>query len=681
MLPRSLVCALALLLFVLSANRSEMSTGPVEANAVETGSVAGLVVASKSKAPLVGCPVQIEGTTLGALTDADGRYTILSVPVGVVSVSAKMVGYTTVIKKDVTVASGQTSSVDFELEESEVQLGEVTVRASAPLIQMDQVTTKRNVTAEQIKTIPVPAVADILKTQVGVTVRDDRFHVRGGRANEPVYSVDGVALFDPLGGRNGTAAPGDLSSEDYERISENGFLRVAANPLSTFSIDVDAASYGNVRRFINDNLMPPKDAVRIEELINYFEYDYPVPEDERPFTITTEVSSCPWQGYHLLLHIGLQGKRIPMEGLPANNIVFLIDVSGSMNPPDKLPLLKSAFGLLIDQLREQDRVAIVVYAGAAGQVLPSTSGGDKTAIRDAVDMLEAGGSTAGGAGIVLAYSIAQQNFIKNGNNRVILATDGDFNVGVSSDAEMVRLIEDKRKSGIYLTVLGFGTGNLKDSKLEKLADKGNGNYAYIDNLLEARKTLVSELGGTLFTVANDVKLQLEFNPAQVSAYRLIGYENRLLNREDFADDTKDAGEMGAGHSVTALYEIIPAGVASGLTGDSLKYQAVVVRNEAIGSPELLTINLRYKSPGDSTSQLLSQSVMEPGSDPIGTSDDFRFAAAVAEFGMLLRDSEFKGSATYGSVLKLASESQGVDREGYRREFIRLVEMCQLMAAK
>ncbi len=472
---------------------------------------------------------------------------------------------------------------------------------------------------------------------------------------------------------------GEFNTEEYDRIYENEFLRVTSNPLSTFSIDVDAASYSNVRRFLNDNKMPPKDAVRVEELINYFTYDYDLPTDDRPFSVTTEISDCPWQAEHRLVHIGLQSTPVPTEDLPPSNIVFLLDVSGSMDYPDKLPLLKKAFRLLVNELRKEDRVAIVVYAGASGLVLPPTPGDQKETILEAIGRLRAGGSTAGGAGIQLAYAVAQQNLLKDGNNRVILATDGDFNVGISSSADLVRLIEEKRSSGVYLTVLGFGTGNLKDSRLEQLADKGNGQYAYIDNLLEARKTLVAEMGATLFTIANDVKVQVEFNPARVSAYRLIGYENRLLKKEDFADDTKDAGEMGAGHSVTALYEIIPAGVEADLPGaDSLKYQVVGVRPEALTSPEMLTVKIRYKVPGDSTSQLVSVPVVDSDLAMTATSDNFRFSAAVAEFGMLLRDSKFRGDATYAGVIDLAKASQGTDAEGYRQEFIRLAEVCKLM---
>ncbi len=473
--------------------------------------------------------------------------------------------------------------------------------------------------------------------------------------------------------------PEDFNTENYNIIYENEFLDVATNPLSTFSIDVDAASYSNVRRFINDNKLPPKDAVRIEELINYFSYDYPQPDDGRPFSITTETSDCPWMPSHKLVHIGLQGKEIPVGNLPSSNIVFLLDVSGSMNMPDKLPLLKAGFRLLVDQLRENDRVAIVVYAGAAGLVLPSCQGNNKEQILQAIEKLEAGGSTAGAAGIELAYKVAMENYIESGNNRVILATDGDFNIGISSDAELIRLIEQERDKGVFLTVLGFGTGNLKDSRMEQLADKGNGNYAYIDNILEARKVLVSEFGGTLFTIANDVKLQVEFNPVKISAYRLIGYENRLLKKEDFSDDTKDAGEMGAGHSVTALYEVIPVGVESNVTKvDSLRYQTIGIKPEAIDSPELLTIKIRYKLPGKGESDLLTRPVLDKEIALEESSDDFRFSAAVAEFGLLLRESKFKGNASYQATLDLAKGSKGIDEEGYRSEFVRLVETCGLM---
>ena len=466
----------------------------------------------------------------------------------------------------------------------------------------------------------------------------------------------------------------EFNTEKYGRINENEFREAVNSPLSTSSIDVDAASYSNVRRFINQGQLPPADAVRIEELINYFNYKYPEPDGDEPFSISTELAACPWEPTHKLVHIGLQAKRIPLANAPANNLVFLIDTSGSMNSPDKLPLLKSAFKLLTDQLREQDRVAIVVYAGSAGLVLSSTPGSDKKAIRSAIDKLEAGGSTAGGAGIKLAYEAGRDNFMPSANNRVILATDGDFNVGVSSDGELLRLIESERKSGVFLTVLGFGAGNIKDSKMELLADKGNGNYAYIDTIHEARKVLVSGLGGTLNTIAKDVKVQVEFNPATVQAYRLIGYENRLMRADEFNDDKKDAGEMGAGHSVTALYEVIPVGVRAKLpTVDPLRYQSRDANPEDFASNELMTVKLRYKAPKDDTSAMFARSVMDEDTGTGSASENTRFAAAVAEFGMLLRDSKLKGHSSFENCLALARESRGEDSEGYRAEFISLVE--------
>ena len=474
-------------------------------------------------------------------------------------------------------------------------------------------------------------------------------------------------------------APPDFNTEEYDRIYENEFLDALSNPLSTFSIDVDTASYSNVRRFIEDSQLPPADAVRIEELINYFTYDYPQPEGEDPFSITVELSEAPWNPDHLLAHIGLQGRRVPKEELPNSNLVFLLDVSGSMNDPNKLPLVKQGFKLMVDQMVESDRIAIVVYAGAAGLVLPPTSGANKAIILEAIDNLEAGGSTAGGEGIQLAYQIAQENFIPGGNNRVILATDGDFNVGPSSDSELVRMIEEKRENGIFLTVLGFGSGNYKDSKMEQLADKGNGNYAYIDNIREAKKVLVSEMAGTLLTIAKDVKIQVEFNPAKVKAYRLIGYENRLLAKEDFNDDTKDAGELGAGHSVTALYEIIPAGADEALRPTpELKYQESNLSPDAELTNELLTVKFRYKQPDGAESMLMIHPVLDEALALDQTSNNFRFSAAVAEFGMLLRDSQFKGDATFTDVTELAKGSKGDDEAGYRAEFIRMVETADLL---
>jgi Ca-activated chloride channel family protein len=470
----------------------------------------------------------------------------------------------------------------------------------------------------------------------------------------------------------------DFNTEGYDHIVENPFLSVDSNPLSTFSIDVDRASYSNVRRFISQGQRPPVDAVRIEEMINYFSYDYPQPEGDHPFSITTEIATAPWNSLHRLVRIGIQGQQVDTDDLPPSNLVFLLDVSGSMQSPDKLPLLKAAFRMLVNELRPEDRVAMVVYAGAAGLVLPSTPGDQKDVILDALLALEAGGSTAGGAGIRLAYDVARENHIDGGNNRVILATDGDFNVGASSDSEMVRLIEEKREQGTFLTVLGFGTGNLQDSKMEKLADHGNGNFAYIDNLTEARKFLVEEIGGTLLAIAKDVKIQVEFNPTRIAAYRLIGYENRLLRNEDFDDDTKDAGELGAGHSVTALYEVIPVGVDSPVEVqgvDSLRYQSGRATRAASGSDELLYVKLRYKDPEGVASKLLAHPVADSDGRP---SRDLRFVSAVAGFGMLLRDSEYCGDLTLADVIELAENSTGEDRGGYRAEFIRLVEAMKSM---
>jgi Ca-activated chloride channel family protein len=467
----------------------------------------------------------------------------------------------------------------------------------------------------------------------------------------------------------------NFNTEGYAAVNENGFKNVLNNPLSTFSIDVDNASYSNIRRFINMGQLPPADAVRIEEMINYFKFDYPEPTGEHPFSVYTELAVCPWNNSHQLLHVGLRGKSIDKSSLPPSNIVFLIDVSGSMSSPNKLPLLKSAFGLLVNELRLQDRVAIVVYAGAAGLVLESTPGNKKETIMSAIDNLEAGGSTAGGAGLKLAYSEAQKNYIKGGNNRIILATDGDFNVGESSNGGIERLVEEKREEGVFITVLGFGMGNVKDDKMEIIADKGNGNYSYIDNLQEARKVLVREFGGTLFTIAKDVKFQIEFNPAKVQSYRLIGYENRLLNEEDFNDDMKDAGEMGAGHNVTALYELIPAGSDERIPSvDPLKYQksGEILSDESVHSDEYLTIKLRYKNPDRNASILIDKPVRGRIRAINDASDNLRFAAAVSEFGMILRNSEFKGTANLESAAELARTSRGYDEDGYRAELIRLI---------
>lgn len=465
--------------------------------------------------------------------------------------------------------------------------------------------------------------------------------------------------------------------EEYNHNAENRFKSPVKDPLSTFSIDVDAASYSNIRRFINQGEMPPKDAVRIEEMINYFNYNYPKPTGNDPVRITTEVGICPWNKTHRLVQIGLKAREIENQNLPASNFVFLIDVSGSMFGPTRLELVKSSLRLLVNNLREKDRVAIVTYCGDARVALPSTPGNEKQKIKDALETLTAGGSTAGGAGIKEAYRIAQKNFIAQGNNRIILCTDGDFNVGASSETELENLIESKRKGGIFLTVLGYGMGNYKDNKMQILAQKGNGNHAYIDNIQEANKVLVNEFGSTMYAVAKDVKLQVEFNPAKVQSYRLVGYETRILNDEDFNDDTKDAGEMGAGHTVTALYEIIPTGISGNIPGsiDPLKYQTETNMNtQTSNSSELLTVKLRYKTPEEEKSKKIEKSVTDTDKDNV--SPDFRFASAVAMFAQLLKDSDFKGEATYDKVIETANKGLSFDPEGYRAEFVRLVQSAK-----
>ncbi len=481
----------------------------------------------------------------------------------------------------------------------------------------------------------------------------------------------------------GPATAGDdgLGGEEYATIAENSFVAVADDPRSTFSIDVDTASYSNMRRFVQDQQLPPADAVRIEEMVNYFDYDYAAPTGSVPFSMTHEVSRCPWNDDAMLVHVGLQGQRLDDRDIPARNLVFLLDVSGSMNSADKLPLVKRGLGLVADNLRKQDRVSIVVYAGASGLVLEPTA--DKAEIRAALDRLESGGSTNGGAGIELAYRLAEKTFIKGGINRVILATDGDFNVGSTSQSELVKMIETKREGGVFLSVLGFGSGNIKDATMEMLADKGNGNYAYIDSIAEARKVLVKEAGSTLVTIAKDVKIQVEFNPAEVASYRLIGYENRKLAHADFNDDTKDAGEIGAGHSVTALYEVVPTGSKTRAPAvDPLKYQATApVKSHAVASGELMTVKIRYKQPTGDRSELLSFAVTADDRTLDRTTDDFRFAAAVAEFGLLLRRSAHKGDASYDEVIAMARKSLGSDTGGHRAEFVRLVETAQRLDAR
>jgi Ca-activated chloride channel family protein len=597
--------------------------------------ISGTVYESSGKNPLYGANIRVKGTAMSTQTDSNGRYSlVVPDPNAVLVVSA--VGFRQVEK-----VVGQKSTIDFYLDaDTQVLLPE----------------------AEQEESM----VQDVRRISSTAKVKGSM--------------IQGQHLYQP---QSNYEPHVQHNTEEYNAILENIFHDPVKNPLSTFSIDVDAASYSNLRRFLRQGQMPPKDAVRIEEMVNYFTYDYPDPENEDPFSVYTEVSQAPWNLRHKLVHIGLQGRKIPTENLPPSNLVFLIDVSGSMNSANKLGLLKSAFKLLTNQLRPTDKVSLVVYAGAAGVVLPATAGNHKETILNALEQLQAGGSTAGGQGIQLAYKIAREQFVAEGNNRVILATDGDFNIGASSNAEMERLIEQERQHGVFLTVLGFGMGNYKDSKMEILADKGNGNYAYIDDIMEAKKVLVNEFGGTLFTIAKDVKLQIEFNPEHVKAYRLIGYENRMLRDEDFNDDRKDAGELGSGHTVTALYEIIPAGSESKskylMDIDELKYQQPKKTRARQFEDEMLTIKLRYKDPQGSKSRLISKVVPSNATALNASTNNFKWSAAVASFGMVLRDSEFKGNATYAMVEQWARKAQGNDIMGYRAEFIKLVQSVELLA--
>jgi Ca-activated chloride channel family protein len=590
----------------------------------ESRTITGKVTDEQGK-PLAGVNVSVKGAPTGTITDLKGNYHLTVNDQDKVLVFS-FLGYTTVEQK---------------ISDRSI----INVKMRPEIVAMDEMTITGYGTKNDKSSQSAPVMAGV--------AYESRAHFQRYNNN--------------------------FNTEGYASVNENGYKSVKNTPLSTFSIDVDNASYSNIRRFINSGSLPPADAVRIEEMINYFKYEYPEPRGEHPFSVYTELALCPWNEKHQLLQIGLKGKSIDKSSLPPSNLVFLIDVSGSMSSPNKLPLLKSAFGLLVNELRPQDHVAIVVYAGAAGLVLESTPGNRKEAIMSAIDNLEAGGSTAGGAGLRLAYKEAEKNFVKGGNNRIILATDGDFNVGESSNGGMERLVEEKRELGVFITVLGFGMGNVKDDKMEIIADKGNGNYSYIDNLQEARRVLVREFGGTLFTIAKDVKFQLEFNPARVESYRLIGYENRLLNDEDFNDDSKDAGEMGAGHMVTALYELVPTGSGEKMPSiDPLKYQSSHNIPEENNSDELLTIKVRYKKPDGHTSMLLEKPVKGFGEEIEGASENLRFAAAVAEFGMILRESEFKGSSTLEGAARLARSARGEDEDGYRSELIRLMSTVRDM---
>jgi len=616
------------------------------AQATPKGTLSG-VVRDQQKKPLAGVNIQcFIGTQMLASvkTDTKGAYVVRELDPGKYRVTAALEGYEPFEKTKVQIKKGRTKTLNIILKE----------------LPVEQVITDNLVTTEF-------DIAEVTAIDGGVAAPGSGYSGTMGKASMADMAYPSPGYYPPT-------LPPDWNTEDYNAITPNIFHSPFKEPQSTFSIDVDTATYSNVRRMLNEGQLPPANAIRIEELLNYFDYDYPAPKGDVPFSVYTEMGVCPWNQQRNLVHIGIQGKKMDMSAAPPNNLVFLLDVSGSMDSPNKLPLVKKSMQMLLDNMRPQDRIAIVVYAGAAGLVLPSTSGEEKEKISAALQNLEAGGSTAGGAGIKLAYKTALENMFRGGNNRIILCTDGDFNIGASSDAELTTIVEENRNKGVFLTVLGFGMGNYKDNKLELLADKGNGNYAYIDDAMEAKKVLVSEMGGTLYTIAKDVKIQVDFNPAHVKAYRLIGYENRMLRNEDFRDDTKDAGELGAGHTVSAIYEIIPAGSKETVAElDSLRYLEYKITDEARKSPEIMWVKLRYKAPDSDTSVPLETPVYNKTLGLSDTSGIFNFSAAVVGYGLLLQNSEHKGSLTWDMVRSLAKDNIGEDKEGYRKDFLNLID--------
>ena len=624
MKPRSQQVARTLSTLVLLFVMSCRSGTPPQVQTLKQGSapprtVAGYITLGGTPLPGATVTLEVTGGSLTRVTDANGRFEFTAIPPGKYRIRSEMESMQTV-----------TYTV-------------LVTDAASPLLAIPM---KLTSVAEAITV--TAAAPSVLQTN----------EVQSNTSNwkHSTYIVNGVNINPALGG------------ESYAPIAENNFTQTAKDHLSTFSIDVDTASYSIVRRILAGGNLPQPDAVRIEEMVNYFTYSYPEPAGGKPFSVTTEVAGAPWAPEHRLMRIGIRAAKLaPWEMKPCN-LVFLIDSSGSMEPANRLPLLKKAFRLLVGQLRAQDRVAIVTYAGSAGLVLPSTSGADKDRILEAIEALHSGGSTAGGAGIVLAYDVAKQNFIDGGVNRVILATDGDFNVGVSSEEQLQTLIEEKRKDDIELSVIGVGEGNLKDSKMETLADKGNGNYSYVADLLEARKVFVDQIGGTLVTIAKDVKLQIDFDPKQVASYRLIGYENRLLANKDFDDDTKDAGELGSGHTVTALYELVLRGTDTPVCAGAA--------DKSVCATRLAQLRLRYKAPHGSTSDFISADIVDQGRSAWDASEDLKFASAVAEFALLLRDSPNKGTSNWADALELAKVSRGVDLEGYRGKFVKLVETAR-----
>jgi Ca-activated chloride channel family protein len=618
-------------------------------------------------------------------TDFDGNYIFTNISADTFDIQVKSLGHSTAKIVGVIVKENETTIVNMKLEETGAILDEIAITAyKKPRIRIDHSSSVKTVTAEAIANLPLKSVQGLSATSAGISKDEGNISIRGMRSNATNYYVDGIRVTDK--GLLKRKRPFSNLGESYQKLKENPFEKSLDNPLSTLSIDVDRASYSNMRRYLNQNQLPPVDAIRPEELINYFNYNYekPTSDYEHPFIAHTELTTCPWDNEHQLLHVGIQGKVVEKDNIPPSNLVFLIDVSGSMSYPDKLPLLKSSFKLLVNQLRPEDRVAIVVYASSTGCVLESTSGADKTEIMASLGRLKAGGSTAGAAGIQQAYNIAKDNFITDGNNRVILATDGDFNVGVSSNDELLALIEEKRKSGIFLSVLGFGQGNYQEDKMQIIANAGNGNHSYIDNMSEAEKVFGEEFGGTLFTIAKDVKIQIEFNPFLVENYRMIGYENRRLAAEDFNDDTKDAGEMGANHSVTVIYEIIPKGIENkwDKSVDKLRYRKDKKKKEMLltgNTEEIGLIKFRYKEPDALTSVKSSQIIRNKSIEFTSLSDDQKWSILVASFGQLLKESKYVQGINYTDLLEELKSMDELDK--HQLEFIELVEIAAMLKEK
>lgn len=665
--------------------------------------------------------IVIQGTTFSTTCSDKGEYEIKGITPGTYTIVCQMACYETKEITEVKILAKKIYTLHFKLNKNYSQVNDRSLKAKEELVKKDKASASKSSYADQMKDVSVSSVDDVIAQSAGVTQKDGQLFVRGGRANEVKFTIDGMSVSDSNNNTQSTNArysmnmdfaplpkekktiinntynshyyygeshcppyyqkryyyPPRYNTEEYKAINPYPFKYAIAEPLSTFSIDVDTATYSNVRRMLNQGYLPQSSYVRIEEMINYFSYSYPEPKDNEPISISYEMGVCPWNIDHDIVKVGLKGKTVSYEDAPEANLVFLIDVSGSMSDPNKLPLVKQSLKMLVNQMRAKDQIGIVTYASQASIKLESTPVSKRQVILDAIDELYSGGSTAGGDGIKMAYDIASEHFDKKKNNRIMLCTDGDFNVGAQSNEDMEALITKKRESGVFLSVLGFGMGNYKDSKMEILADKGNGNYYYIDDLIEAKRVLVTEMSGTLNTIAKDVKIQIEFNPAKVRAYRLIGYENRELKNEDFKNDKIDAGEMGAGQTVTVLYEIVRNNSnEKDPNAEELKYQEIKYSEEALKSNDIATMKFRYKDPDGTVSKEMSQIFYEYNTYLY--SKELNFACSVAGFGMMLQKSKFKETLTWDKIKKLAKQSIGKDPEGYRREFISLIEKAELL---